>query len=78
MSNSRVEQILNAKISGSEYTGNPLSRVEKLLDDLDTGGGGGGGQIGPPSGQDFETDDVGDIMSVISTENGEENPNNPH
>lgn len=38
---SRVEQILQSKIDGTSYDKKPLSRVEELLLDLDTGGGGG-------------------------------------
>jgi len=40
---SRSEKILLAKINGEEYTDPPLSRIEELLIELDTGGGGGGG-----------------------------------
>lgn len=39
---SRVEAILQSKIDGTSYDKPPLSRVEALLLDLDTGGGGGG------------------------------------
>lgn len=39
---SRVEDILQSKIDGTSYDKPPLSRVEALLLDLDTGGGGGG------------------------------------
>lgn len=39
---SRVEKILQSKIDGTSYTDPPLSRVEKLLIDLNTSGGGGG------------------------------------
>ncbi len=39
---SRVEDILKSKIDGTSYDKPPLSRVEALLIDLNTGGGGGG------------------------------------
>ena len=39
---SRVEEILQSKIDGTTYDKPPLSRVEALLIELDTGGGGGG------------------------------------
>lgn len=39
---SRVEAILKSKIDGTAYDKPPLSRVEALLIELDTGGGGGG------------------------------------
>ena len=38
---SRVEDILQSKIDGTAYNKPPLSRVEELLLELDTGGGGG-------------------------------------
>ena len=38
---SRVEEILQSKIDGTTYDKPPLSRVEELLLELDTGGGGG-------------------------------------
>ena len=37
---SRVEEILQSKIDGTTYDKNPLSRVEYLLKELNTGGGG--------------------------------------
>ena len=37
---SRVEEILQSKIDGTSYDKPPLSRVEALLLELDTGGGG--------------------------------------
>ncbi len=37
---SRVEEILQSKIDGTSYDRPPLSRVEALLLELDTGGGG--------------------------------------
>lgn len=40
---SRAEEILQSKIDGTTYNKPPLSRVEELLIELDTGGGGGGG-----------------------------------
>ncbi len=40
---SRVEEILQSKIDGTPYDKPPLSRVEALLIELNTGGGGGGG-----------------------------------
>lgn len=40
---SRTEEILQSKIDGTSYDKPPLSRVEALLIELDTGGGGGGG-----------------------------------
>lgn len=67
MAQSRVEAILK---QGKSYTGRPLSRVEKLLKDLVIDGGGGGGV--PSDEDDFEPMDIDDIMSVISTDNGEE------
>lgn len=36
---SRVEEILQSKIDGTAYDRPPLSRVEALLMELDTGGG---------------------------------------
>ena len=39
---SRTEEILQSKIDGTSYDKPPLSRVEELLLELDTGGGGGG------------------------------------
>lgn len=39
---SRTEEILQSKIDGTSYDRPPLSRVEALLLELDTGGGGGG------------------------------------
>lgn len=39
---SRVEEILKSKIDGTSYDKQPLSRVEELLIELNTGGGGGG------------------------------------
>jgi hypothetical protein len=39
---SRAEEILQSKIDGTSYDKPPLSRVEALLIELDTGGGGGG------------------------------------
>lgn len=39
---SRVEEILQSKIDGTTYDRPPLSRVEALLIELNTGGGGGG------------------------------------
>lgn len=39
---SRAEKILLAKINGEEYTDPPLSRIEELLIELDTGGSGDG------------------------------------
>lgn len=42
MANSRAEAILQAKIDGEAYDALPQSRIEKLLLELDTGGGGGG------------------------------------
>lgn len=68
---SKVENILQSIIDGKEYTGIPLSRVEKLLMQvaqlIEEGGGGGGGDIEP---DDELTDaDIDDIMSVISTDN---------
>lgn len=41
-SQSRVEAILQSKIDGTSYDKPPLSRVEALLIELNTGGGGGG------------------------------------
>lgn len=38
---SRAEAILEALETGETYNGLPQSRMEKLLLDLDTGGGGG-------------------------------------
>ena len=38
---SRVEDILQSKIDGTTYDKPPLSRVEALLMELNTGGGGG-------------------------------------
>ena len=38
---SRVEDILQSKIDGTTYDKPPLSRVEALLIELNTGGGGG-------------------------------------
>lgn len=38
---SRAEQILQSKIDGTSYDKPPLSRVEELLLEIDTGGGGG-------------------------------------
>ncbi len=70
MAQSRVEAILEAAASSKTYKGKPLSRVEKLLMDVDEyiDEGGGGGQ--PPSeDQDFDDMDVDDIMSVISSDN---------
>ena len=43
MGDSRVEDILEATISGDPYDTPPYSRVEKLLIDLKNSGGGGGG-----------------------------------
>lgn len=37
---SRVEEILQSKIDGTSYSRPPLSRVEELLLELDTGGSG--------------------------------------
>ena len=42
MGDSRVENILEATISGDPYDTPPYSRVEKLLIDLKNSGGGGG------------------------------------
>lgn len=39
---SRVENILQSTIDGSEYDRKPLSRVEELLLEIKEGGGGGG------------------------------------
>lgn len=39
---SRAEEILQSKIDGTSYDKPPLSRVEALLIELNTGGGGGG------------------------------------
>ena len=39
---SRVEEILQSKIDGTSYDKPPLSRVEALLIELNTGGGSGG------------------------------------
>jgi len=39
MANSRAEAILQAKIDGEAYDALPQSRIEKLLLELDTGGG---------------------------------------
>lgn len=39
---SRTEEILQSKIDGTSYDKPPLSRVEALLLELDTGGGSGG------------------------------------
>lgn len=66
---SRAELILRSKINGTLYTKRPLSRVETLLMDI---GSGGGGSSGPTEGQDLEPSDATDIMSVISTDNDEE------
>ena len=38
---SRAEEILQSKIDGTSYDKPPMSRVEELLLELDTGGGGG-------------------------------------
>lgn len=45
MAGSRVERILLSKEGGPAYNDRPLSRVEYLLKNLDTGGGGGGGPV---------------------------------
>lgn len=37
---SRAEEILQSKIDGTQYDKPPLSRVEYLLKELNTGGGG--------------------------------------
>ena len=38
---SRAEEILQSKIDGTSYNKPPMSRVEELLLELNTGGGGG-------------------------------------
>ena len=38
---SRTEEILQSKIDGTSYNKPPMSRVEELLLELNTGGGGG-------------------------------------
>lgn len=64
-STSRAEKILQSKIDGSEYSGEPLTRMEKLLMQIGTGGGGGGSTTD----SDMTDADVDDVMSVISTNN---------
>lgn len=76
---SRVEDILDSKITGSAYSKRPLSRVEELLINLPSGGGGGGGGGGGDEQhgyngnvsetQIFDEADIDDVMSVISSEN---------
>lgn len=59
----RAERILLSKISGSEYTDPPQTRIEELLLQLGPGGG-----VDP--GSDFDKDDIDDAMSDISKDNG--------
>ena len=70
-SQSRVEEILKYAAQDSTYSGNPQSRVERLLMDVDKhiDDGGGGGGSGPTQDDDFDDSDVDDIISVIGTDN---------
>ena len=70
MAKSRVEQIMQANIDGTSYNGRPLSRVEDLF--IKGGGGGGGGGTGPGEDQDLDPETVEDVMSVISTDNDDD------
>ena len=64
--NTRAERILLSKISGSEYTDPPQTRIEELLLQL------GPGEVDP--GSDFSKDDIDDAMSDISKDNGQLGP----
>ncbi len=57
----RAEKILQSKIDGTPYTEEPQTRIEALLLQI------GGGSVEP--GQDFNKDDIDDVMSDISEDN---------
>lgn len=68
---SRVEAILRAVAAGKEYKREPQSRIEDLLINISDIIGPDHGGTGPTEDDDFDESDVDDIMSVISTDNGD-------